>query len=77
MARVFNFIACETGRVSMCTRIVVEVRFACALAVEIELPINISHLLSKSIRAGITQEALYLEYGLGILLSLQQLLAGP
>ena len=60
MARMFNFIACETGKVSLCTRIVVEVHCACALAVEIELPINISHLLSKFIIAGITQEALYL-----------------
>ena len=49
IARVCNFIACETGRASLCTRIVVEVCFACALAVEIELPIN-SQLLNKAIQ---------------------------
>ena len=37
----------------------VEVYVACALAVEIELPLNTSHF-SKSIRAGITQEALFI-----------------
>ena len=47
------------SQTSLCTRIVVELYFACALAVEIELPINTSHF-SKSKRESITQEAIFI-----------------
>ena len=49
----------EVWNRQLCTRIVVEVYVACALAVEIEFSLNISHF-SKSTRAGIIQEALFI-----------------